>query len=137
MPSNDNMTVPRSEARPQGEATASDERTDQAPGANVGQDPVADPFPNRGMLGKPRGDPLDPSEYVVTFEAADGVARGTYRLDVDGTVHSRPADATVTEGGERVSGELSRGESAQVVFRGLLTWIETDESVDLTIRVRD
>lgn len=131
------MTVPRSEARRQGDATASDERTDLAPSANVGQEPVADPFPNRGMLGKPRGDPLDPSEYVVTFEAERSASAASYCLDVDGTVHSRPADATVADGGERVSGELSSGESASVVFRGLLTWIETDEDVDLTIRVRD
>lgn len=131
------MTVPRSEARRQGEATASEEVTDLAPSASARQEPVADPFPNRGMLGKPHGDPLDPAEYVVTFEAEDDVAERPYRLDVDGEIRSHPDDATVADEAERVSGELSRGESARVVVRGMLTWIETADGVDLSIRVQD
>lgn len=132
------MTVPRSEAEAQLHADATPTPSlDVSSSADVGHEPVADPFPNRGMLGKPRGDPLDPEEYVVTIEAgADGDGR-SYRLDVDGGVRSHPDGASVERDGERVSGELASDESVEVVVRGLVTWIEADDALEVTVRERN
>lgn len=128
-----------------------------APDAHLSE-PVPEPFPERGMLGKPLGDPLDPKEFVVEIEADDAQASSaaddpsgaaSFVLEIEGDVTAASDAAEVAAVGadeeatgegdpdERVAGELTSGASATVELRGSVSWIETDGGVDVSVRERD
>ena len=115
---------------------------DEAIARRASQEPVLDPFPVSGELGKPPGDPLDPEEYVITVEPAayesDAPAEldgRTYAFDVDGAILDAPDGATVSEPESRVVGELD-GSAETITVRGVIRWIETDGGVDVSVRER-
>lgn len=96
------------------------------------QEPVEDPFPENNDLGKPRGDPLDPREYVVELDASGDV--GAYCFDVDGEVLDVPEGATVSEDGERVFGYLRPNSAAEIGVSGVITRIDTADPIGFTVR---
>jgi hypothetical protein len=106
-------------------------------GYGPGQEPVEDPFPNSGQLGKPPGDPLDPKEYVVTLEADGEDGADAYCIDLEGAVGSHPDDATVSDCGDRVFGSLGPDETAEIEVRGLITRIDTAEGITHSVRARE
>lgn len=104
-------------------------------GGETGEDPVEDPFPDSGEMGKPRGDPLDPQEVVVVLEA-DGEA-GAYCFDVDGEVLDHPEGASVSGKGDRVYGYLQPERSARIPIRGTVTRVDTAEGIGFSVRSAD
>lgn len=106
----------------------------QAIGRGAHQEPVATPFPDSGEMGKPLGDPLDPKEYAISIEAADGDGPRSYSFDVDGAVVEHPTTATVAADGSSVAGDLAPGGAVQLEVRGAVTSIETGDGVDVTFR---
>lgn len=106
-------------------------------GDGARQEPVADPFPNSGELGKPCGDPLDPLEAVVVLEADDPDDAGAYCFDLDGDVLAHPDSASVSADGDRVFGYLYPGWSAEIEIRGAVTRIDTADGIDFSVRARD
>lgn len=103
----------------------------------AGQEPVADPFPDRGMLGKPLGDPLAPERHEVRLDGGDGESAQSFSVEVDGEFLDRPDGATVSDDGAVVTGELDAGETATVAIEGVVTWIETDGGIDVSVVSRD
>lgn len=122
---------------------------DRAIHERAGEAPVENPFPNAAELSKPLGDPLDPREYVISLEAVDAGEAQSYAFDVEGAVLQHPDDATVTgdavvaddgavaDGGETVTGAIDAGASATIEVRGMVTWIEADDAVELSIQPRE
>lgn len=106
-------------------------------GNGARQDPVDDPFPNSGELGKPRGDPLDPLEAVVVLDAEDADDAGAYSFDLDGDVLDHPDSASVSSTGDRVFGYLYPGWTASIEIRGAVTRIETADGIGFSVRARD
>lgn len=96
------------------------------------EEPVEDPFPDNDDLGKPRGDPLDPREYVIELDTSEDT--GAYCFDVDGEILGTPAGATVSEDGERVFGYLRPDSSAEIRVSGVVTRIDTADPVGFTVR---
>ncbi len=98
-------------------------------GSGARQDPVEDPFPNSGELGKPRGDPLDPLESVVVLEARETEDAGAYCLDLDGEVLEYPDSASISASGDRIFGYLYPGWSVRIAIRGAVTRVDTADGI--------
>lgn len=123
---------------------------DGAP-STAAQEPVPEPFPERGMLSKPLGDPLDPKRYEVEVDASGADEPCSLRLEVDGTVEDAPDAVEVTSVGdaseddssgegdpdERATATVAPGERLAVAFRGMATWLQADRDADVTVRERD